>query len=80
MVKLFNIQKDKETISCNYTPEDSNLEGFVEMNLKTKEPTNITYSKFSVGEDMYVAHVCSKLRELITSNKSLPDTVTVVWY
>lgn len=46
MVKLFNILLNGNTISCDYTPENSKQAGHVSMNINTKELTNISYYKY----------------------------------
>ena len=79
MVKIFDIKKTDNKISCSYTPETSSLKGFVEVDAKTQEVTNVEYSKYEYGKKMYIAHVRSKLAELLTASK-IPKEIIVNWY
>lgn len=80
MVKLFNIKKSDNLISCNYTPETSSLKGFVEVDAKTQEVSKVEYSEYEYGKKTYVAHVRSKLSELLSANKPIPKEIVVSWY
>ncbi|MCD8026033.1 MAG: hypothetical protein LUF33_03650 [Clostridiales bacterium] len=80
MVKMFNIKKKNNTISCNYTPETSNEQGYIEVDVATHEIKKIDYSAYEYGKKMYVAHVRSKLSELLNSKGDIPKEALVVWY
>lgn len=80
MVTLYNIIIENDKISCNYIPEDSNRPGKVVVNISTKEIDKVEYSDYEYGKKMYVAHVRSKLIELLESGKSFPEKVTVTWF
>lgn len=79
MVKLFNILLNGNTISCDYTPENSKQAGHLSMNINTKELTNISYSKYEYGKKLYVSHVRKKLAEIINMAE-LPKEVVAIWY
>lgn len=70
MVKLFNILLNGNTISCDYTPENSKQAGHVSMNINTKELTDISYSKYEYGK---------KLAEIINMAE-LPNEAVAIWY
>ena len=46
MVKLFNIQLQGKVISCDYTPENSELAGHIEIDTNSEEIINIQYSNY----------------------------------
>lgn len=79
MVRLFDIKKYDNKISCSYTPETSSLKGFVEVDVKTQEVTNVDFSQYEFGKKMYVSHVRAKLAELLTLKK-IPKEIVVNWY
>lgn len=80
MVKIFDITADDNRIRCYYTPENTDLKGFVEIDRETLEITKVKYSEFEYGKRMYVAHVRSKISELIKANKPLPKETYAIWY
>ncbi len=80
MVKIFDIKKNNNIVSCSYTPEASTLKGYVEIDVTTHEIKSVKYSDYEYGKKMYVAHVRSKLSELLRSNKPLPKVTTATWY
>lgn len=80
MVNIFNIALQGDTVSCNYTPEDSDLAGYVEIDIETHEVKNVKYSSYEYGKKMYISQVRSKISELLNSDKSLPKQAKVVWY
>lgn len=80
MVKIFDIVKHEHTISCSYTPEDTELKGTVEVDVNTQEIKKVNYSKYEYGKKMYVAQVCKKISELLDSNLPLPKEAIAIWY
>lgn len=80
MVRIFNIRENDNVVSCNYTPEDSNLEGYVEVDKTTYEIKDVKYSEYEYGKKMYVSHVREKISEIINSQKSFPNEITAIWY
>ena len=80
MVNLFNILYDGNSISCDYIPENSNEIGRVTVNAKTREVTDIEFSKYEYGKKMYVAHVRSKLSELLDLGQPIPKEATAIWF
>ena len=79
MVKLFNIKKADSLISCNYSPENSNLIGFVEFDCTSEEIKQLMYSAYEYGKKMYVAQTIAKLIEL-SKNDSIPNEAVAIWY
>ena len=79
MVKLFDIKKSENKISCSYTPETSSLKGYVEVDARTQEVTDVKFSEYEYGKKTYVAHVRAKLSELLTAKK-IPNEIVVNWY
>ena len=80
MVKIFDITQKGDIISCSYTPETSDLKGYVEVDMKTHEVKSVKYSEYEYGKKLYVAHVRSKISELLSTKQSLPKEVIAVWY
>lgn len=80
MVSLFNIIFDGNSISCNYIPENSSDIGKVTVDAKTREVTNVEFSKYEHGKKMYVAHVRKKLSELLDIGQPIPNEAKAIWY
>lgn len=68
MVKIFDITQKGDIISCSYTPETSDLKGYVEVDMKTHEVKSVKYSEYEYGKKMYVAHVRSKYQNCLVQN------------
>ena len=79
MVKIFDITENENTISCKYTPEHTDMIGTVTIDKATKEITDVKYSDYEYGKKSYVAHVRSKIDELITNGINFPKEVWAVW-
>lgn len=80
MVKIFNIIDKDDVVCCSYTPENTDLRGYVEISKTTQEVVKVTYSGYEYGKKMYVAHVRSKISEFIINKQVFPKELTVVWY
>ncbi|MDY4812230.1 MAG: hypothetical protein SO152_00080 [Ruminococcus sp.] len=80
MVRIFNITENDRVVSCTYTPEDSSLEGYVEVDKATQEIKSVKYSDYEYGKKMYVSHVREKIAELINNKKDFPSEITAIWY
>lgn len=80
MVSLLNIIFDGNSISCDYIPENSGDAGKVTIDAKTREVTNVEFSKYEHGKKMYVAHVRSKLSELLDLGQPIPKEATAIWF
>ena len=78
MVSLLNILYDGNSISCDYIPENSNDVGKVTVDAKTREITNVEFSKYEYGKKMYVAHVRAKLSELLDIGQPIPEETTAI--
>ena len=80
MGSRFNIIFDGNSISCDYIPENSNNIGKVTVDAKTREVTNVEFSKYEHGKKMYVAHVRKKLSELLDIGQPIPNEAKAIWY
>ena len=80
MVHLFNISVNDDTVSCDYTPETSNDVGHVDVDITSEEITNVQFSEYEYGKSMYVAHVRSKLLELVKLSEPIPSEATAIWF
>lgn len=80
MVKLFNIQLQGKVISCDYTPENSELAGHIEIDTNSEEITNIQYSNYQYGKKMYVSQARQKLIEIFKSGEPFPKQTVSIWY
>lgn len=80
MVELRNIAKKGNIISCNYVPENSDLEGYIEVDIKTQAIKAVEYSEYEYGKKMYAGQVRAKLCELLHNSDELPKTAFAVWF
>ena len=80
LVKLFNIILIDNVITCDYAPEDSDKIGKVSVDVNTLEIVDIVYSEYEFGKKTYVAHVRSKLSELLDSKQPIPKETYAIWY
>ena len=80
MVHLTNITFDDESISCNYEPEKSGKMGKVVVDKANEEVKSVSYSDYEFGKKMYVAHVRSKLCELMKLGGDIPKEAVAVWF
>lgn len=80
MVNLFNILYDGNSISCDYIPENSDKIGKVTVDANTREVIQVVFSAYEHGKKMYVAHVRSKLSDLLDVGQPIPKEATAIWY
>ena len=80
MVKIFDIKENDNTVSCKYTPEQTDKVGTVTVDKTTKEVVDIKYSDYEYGKKSYVAHVRAKIDELLTTGSAFPNEAIVTWY
>lgn len=80
MVRLMNISCDENKISCDYIPENSDNIGEVTVDIKSREVTNVEFSKYEYGKKMYVAHVRARLSELLDTEQPVPKETIAIWY
>lgn len=50
MVRLMNISCDENNISCDYIPENSDNIGKVTVDIRSREVTNVEFSKYEYGK------------------------------
>lgn len=79
MLRLINIEKTDDIIRAEYTPEDSEEIGMVELSVRSEEI--ITSRKTSYDEPIgsYLRHAANALRKMIREPE-LPKTRLVMWY
>ncbi len=80
MVHLFNITINDDSISCDYDPEKCGKIGKVVVDKTTQDIKSVLYSEYEYGRKMYVAHVRSKLCELLKYGEKAPREAVVVWF
>ncbi len=80
MVRLMNISCDENNISCDYIPENSDNIGKVTVDIRSREVTNVEFSKYEYGKKMYVAHVRARLSELLDAGQPISKETTAIWY
>lgn len=80
MVKLFNISLSGNIITCDYEPEHTGKIGKVSVDTNAREIVDVVYSEYEYGKKTYVAHVRSKLLELLNSSQPIPKEAYRIWY
>lgn len=79
MLRLINIEMTNEVIRAEYTPEDSEEIGMVELSVQSRQI--ITSRKTSYDEPVgsYLRHAANALRNMM-GEKEIPKTRLVMWY
>lgn len=80
MVKIYNIELNGNIISCDYLPEDSKLQGHIEVNIKTEEIETVVYSKYEYAKKMYASFARRKLIDVYKNGELFPDKIISMWY
>ena len=80
MVELYNIVLLDNLISCEYSPEHSEIWGKVLVNTDTGEIESVDYSSYEYGKKMYVAQVRAKLMKLFQAGNSIPRASTAIFF
>ena len=77
MVKLKNIKKSNNTITCDFWPEDSELPGTLTVNLVTQK---IESCEFPSEYEWCENHAQHSARYLLNTSDNLPKEKTLFWY
>lgn len=77
MVILENIKLNNGIIECDYNPEKSGEIGHIILN---GDETNIEYSKYKYGKQIYAQKSVAKLRALLESGENVPSQTAITWY
>ena len=80
MVRLFNIKRNQDSISCDYEPENSNQIGHVIIDNTTCDVKDVDFPDYEYGKKMYVSHVRSALENALNSKKPFPEEIICNWY
>lgn len=78
MVKLINIEKTNEFITCEYSPEASGEKGYIKMDLQG----NVVEKKLTSYDgyiSMYFGHARRRLKEILKEGH-VPKESLVMWY
>jgi hypothetical protein len=78
MVKLKNIEKNKDVISANYEPEASGMTGYIELN----KDGRVLKSEPVECEEEFPSHFHHAVRELkkLVLEDTPPQSKLVMWY
>lgn len=79
MLKLLNIEKNRETIKAQYDPENSGNIGGFEIDIASGKVINSNYSLFDASFPIYFNHGVEALRKILNSGE-LPKEKIVMWY
>lgn len=77
MVKLKNIVKKDNIISCDYFPENGVESGHLEIDFTNRKTILVTDAV--VGDNFYVQHARNALLELAKKTE-VPKERNIVWY
>ena len=77
MVKLENIQRDNDRITCDAYPEDSKIPVRMEVSISTGE---VRRSEFPKGYEYCTMHIRQAKWFLLKNADHLPDSDLIMWY
>ena len=77
MVRLENIKRDSDRVSCDAYPEDSKFPVHMEVSIKTGEVTRTDLPK---GYEHCTMHIRHAKRFLLTNADDLPESRLIMWY
>ena len=77
MVKLENIKRENDCISCDAYPEDSKTPVHLEVAISTGD---ITRSDMPKGYEHCLMHIRHAKRFLLTNADNLPKSRLLMWY
>lgn len=78
MIRLLNIVRDDECITCDFVPEDAETAGEMSVDLKTGE---VQYT-VPEGYEWCKSHVSRAIRTLqeLACEEKVPQKKTIMWY
>ena len=79
MIKLKNIKRTENIISCDYYPEDSKMKRTIAVDLDTGEYSVLKYSDYEYGKKTYAGKTRNKLIEM-SEREELPEEYVFMWY
>ena len=79
MVRLNNIKKNGNIIQCDIFPEDSNIPGYIVVNINTETVREYELPKGYEWCNNHMNHAMRTLIE-ISNEKELPKERLVMWY
>lgn len=79
MLRLKNIARNNDYISANYYPEDSEIAGFVSVDINSGEIFDSDTTSYDGYLNAYLSHAARALSEMSKSD-SLPSERLVMWY
>lgn len=79
MVKLKNIVINENTAKCDIYPEDSPANGFLEVDLQTREIKSYTLPVGYEGCTNHIAHAKNYLVEVSKSNNEISTEKLIMW-
>lgn len=79
MIQLKNIKMDGSVLCCEIIPEDSELQGHIEIDIATQ---NCEYSLPKGYEwcRIHIEHAKNFLSGIIESKDALPSEALIMWY
>lgn len=79
MVKLKNIKKNHDLISCDFFPEDAQNPGHIEYNIANDEVINCDYPEGYEWCDSHLSHAVDYLSSVANDDK-MPESKLIMWY
>ncbi len=79
MLRLINIEKTNDMIRAEYTPEDSEEIGMVEISRDSEDIINSRKTSFDEPIENYLRQAANALRKML-SESDPPKTRLVMWY
>lgn len=79
MLRLRNIVKNNNQISASYYPEDSDVKGFVSVDIKSGEILDSDTTSYDEPFNAYLSHAAQALNKMADLD-SFPSEKIVMWY
>ena len=79
MLRLRNIVKSDTQISADYYPEDSEVKGFVSVDIESGEILDSDTTSYDEPFNAYLSHAVQALSKMADSDTMPPEKV-IMWY
>jgi hypothetical protein len=79
MLRLINIETTDDTIRAEYTPEDSEEIGMVELSRKSEDIIKSRKTSYDEPVESYLQQAATALRKILNEPK-VPKTRLIMWY
>lgn len=79
MLRLINIEKTAKTIRAEYTPEDSEELGMVELSRENEDVLRSVKTSYDEPVENYLHQAVNALRKMLKESE-IPKTRLVMWY